>query len=63
MPFDPSLLLGHILRDIYKDIDVSIILIPEAWKQRICTFSGGWLNTFKYYVTVKKDKAAYWALM
>lgn len=53
MPFDPGLLLGHILRDIYKDVDFSIILIPEAWKQRVCTFSRGWLNKFKCWVTVK----------
>lgn len=49
MPFNPAdLLLGinptHVLKDIYKDVDCSIILIAEAWKQCKCTFSGGWLS-------------------
>ena len=68
MPFDPAgLLLGinptHILKDIYKDVDCSIIF-AEAWKQCKHTFLGGWLNNLQYFhklkycVTVKNSKAA-----
>lgn len=68
MPFDPAgLLLGinptHILKDIYKGVDCSIIF-AEAWKQCKHTFLRGWLNDLhyfhklKYCVTVKNSKAA-----
>ena len=58
MPFDPAgLLLGinptHTLRRHTEDVDCTIVLIVEAWKQCKHAFLGDWLNNLKYFCKLK----------